>query len=213
MSTPFRMRWGGLAALLAGLLYWIGMPGAAEVFPLVPHVAGHALFALAGLFSLFGLLGLAAYASGRYGRLGALSLVVTWIGAALVCIGNGAEAILVIHESFSWTSQVYSLGLLVSVLGLILLGISAWRTQAIPRWSALVLILAPLAFLVIFIGALSILVATGNTSQSAAQSAPWLVATNFVVAAAFGLPWLAMGYTTRQALPADQSGRRTLAVK
>src|SRR5262245_27901404 len=163
------IRWSGVAGLIGGLLFVVGMPSAAEVLPIIPHVVGHWLFGLAALLSLICLIGLSTQDGVRANLLGKIGLAISGIGTLLIFIGNGAEAILQVHQSFSWTSQLYSLGLLGTIIGLILLGIAALRRKTLPRWLALSLVILPPSFFAAFVIVATILVTTGNTSQSAAD--------------------------------------------
>ena len=193
MSTAKLIRWSGMASILAGVLYWIGLPGAAEISPVVSHYPGHWLFGLAGLFTLLGLVGMSAYDAGRSGRLGKAGIVIGIIAGALVFIGNSAEAIIHSDSPNSWTSQVYGLGQFGIFIVPLLLGIATLRAKSLPRWSAWTFIVASstlIALLVIF----SITMSATDIDQTTFQTIPSLVALTYLSAIALGAPWLALGY-------------------
>ena len=61
MSPSNLVRWGGFAAMVAGVLYLVGYAGMAELLlPLVSKLGGHVVLGLAGLATLLTLVGVLA---------------------------------------------------------------------------------------------------------------------------------------------------------
>ncbi len=191
MSRTNRIRWDGPAAILAGLLYAAGLPGSNEVLPGVSHVAGHILFAGAGLFSLVALQGFAARDTACSVRLGLTGFWVASISALLILGGNSAEAIW--EHQFELASTATMLGMLGAIVGLVLIGIAAGRTRALPGWSALTLIIAPVIYFLLFVGGMAFFLSGDNPPTTAAGNAS-LTALLYVLAVVLAIPWVAMGY-------------------
>lgn len=190
MSATNRIRWDGPAAILAGLLYVTGLPGSNEVLPGVSHVAGHILFAGAGLFSLVALAGFAARDTVCSVRLGLTGLWVASISTLLILGGNIAEAVW--EHQFELASAATMLGTLGAIVGLIVMGIAARRTRALPDWSAFTLIIAPLIYFLIFVGGMAVFTTGGNPPITVVGNAP-LTVLLYVLAVVFAIPWVAMG--------------------
>ncbi len=71
MSPSNLVRWGGFAAMVAGLLYFVGYAGMAELMlPMMSNLGGHVVLGLAGLATLLALVGVLAKDAGRSARLG-----------------------------------------------------------------------------------------------------------------------------------------------
>lgn len=191
MSATNRVHWDGPAAVLAGLLYALGVPGSNEILPGVSHVAGHILFAGAGLFSLVALQGFAARDTACSVRLGLTGFWVASISALSILGGNSAEAIW--EHQFEITSTVTMLGMLGAIVGVALIGVASRRTRALPGWSALALIIAPVIFLLIFVGGMAVFMSGDNLPPAAVGNAP-LTALLYVLAVLSAVPWLALGY-------------------
>ncbi len=71
MGSSTLIRWAGLAAIVAGLLYFIGYAGMAELLrPMMSNLGGHVVLGLAGLATLLALVGVLGQDAGRSIRLG-----------------------------------------------------------------------------------------------------------------------------------------------
>ncbi len=76
MRTKFAVsstliRWGGFAAMVAGLMYFVGYAGMAELLvPTMSNLGGHVVLGLAGLATLLALVGVLGQDAGRSIRLG-----------------------------------------------------------------------------------------------------------------------------------------------
>jgi hypothetical protein len=187
-----RIRWYGLPAILAGVLYVVGLPGSNEVFPGISHVAGHILLAGAGLCSLLGLEGVCRRDDGRLGRVGRLGINLGQFAAFVLFAANTVEAIWE-HRFVDLTGAGSMLGLLGLIAGLVLLGIGARRTRALPDWSALTLIIASVIFFGTFVGGMAVLASGDNPPTTAVGNAP-LTALLYVLAVVLAIPWMAIGY-------------------
>ncbi len=195
MSSSNLSRAGGVAAMLGGVLWIVAaiitafkprgciglecdvgaMRDSSDVAPLL---------LLALLLSAMGLAGMVIRArnTGRLDRWGQTSVVLCAAGAALLVLGM---VLSVISEVF-WV--LAPLGGLALVVGLALVGITALRTGALPRWAAVLLVIGSLGML-------------GFNDQNA----------QVLMAIPFGIGWVAVGY----ALWSDRSSpvRRTAPVR
>jgi hypothetical protein len=171
MASLGLIRWGGLAAMLDGIL-WIADDLGGRLSPdpddwdcnssydLVTNAIDSAAF----LVLLVALVGLHARQRERYGPLGTAGFFAAFAGAAMVGVANPAEhclglAILGIF--------VYLPGVLLLSIGVLLLGIATVMAGVLPRWCGVALIVGMLAM---FLGA---------------EDGGMIV---------FGLAWLLLGY-------------------
>jgi hypothetical protein len=175
--TPSLVRWGALAALASGLLWIVGgllnlaypqdPPGALGHFL---NYLGTALFSAAYLGMLGGLVGLHARQVQSYGRLGTAGFFLAFVGAALAFVGQAQSAIFAQDGTLGWLfgdpGYGFMVGILLTSLGLVLLGVGTLRAGVLPRWCGFGLI------------ALVVFLALGAFG-------------GFVVV---GLIWLALGY-------------------
>jgi hypothetical protein len=191
MSNSNRFRWDGLAAILAAVLFALGLPGSNEILPGVSHVAGHILFAAAGLCALVALQGFAARDTACSVRVGLIGFYVAGISSLLVLGGNIAEAVW--EYQYEAATLVSMLGMLGTIVGMVLIGIASRRTRALPGWSALTLIIAPVTVFVIFVLGIAIFLSGENPPTTPVGNAP-LIAFNYVLTVVYAVPWVAMGY-------------------
>ena len=178
MKTANLIRWGALAALASGAL-WIAGGLLHLAYPQDPPGAlgyylnylGTAVFSAAYLGMLGGLVGLHARQVESYGRLGRAGFLLAFVGAALAFVGQATSGIFPENGTLGWLFSDpgfgFMVGILLTSLGLVLMGIATMRAGVLPRWCGFGLIA-----LVVF----SALGAYGG----------------FVVV---GLIWLALGYT------------------
>ena len=99
MSSPtLVIRLGGLAGILAGLLYFVGYAGMAELLlPAMSNLGGHVVLGLAGMATLPAFVGVLARNTGRGARLGAVGYTLSFIGAAVFSVGNLAEGVFAVE--------------------------------------------------------------------------------------------------------------------
>ena len=180
MKTATLIRWGALAALVSGALWIVGgllhlaypqdPPGMLGYFL---NYLGTAVFSAAYLGMLGGLVGLHARQMDSYGRLGRAGFLLAFAGALLAFVGQATSGIFPQNGTLGWLFSDpgfgFQAGILLTSLGLLLMGIATLRAGVLPRWCGFGLI-----NLVIFL-------ALG-------------VYGGFVVA---GLIWLALGYALR----------------
>lgn len=167
MSSSDLIRWGGLAAMVGGLLYILAelldiynfVLLGEEEFSAVAATASFAietwLFLLGTLLVLFGLFGLYARHSEAAGTLGLAGFLVAFLGTALV-VGNFWDQAFIVPILVDTAPELLDagppLGIILSfgifALGWLLFGVAALRARVYPRWAALLLIVgAVLSFL------------------------------------------------------------------
>ncbi|MDP8948308.1 MAG: hypothetical protein M3N09_09470 [Actinomycetota bacterium] len=154
MSNPRRtgmdlVRWGGLAAVLAG-----GAWAASGIvhFALVYPEAGagplgstamyliESAHAVAEAGMLGALLGLRARQAPRYGRLGKAGFIVAFLGTALLCAITVIAIITKDALGETVLSSVFVSGLLGWLVGFPLLGIATLWANVLPRWCGVLLL-------------------------------------------------------------------------
>jgi len=149
MASSDLVRWGGLAAIVAGVAWAVsGIVHFAMVYPEAGTgptgsisdylIEGAHAVAEAGM--LGALLGLRARQAPRYGWLGAVGFALAFLGSALLCaitviamITKGAlgEAVL---------GTIFISGVLGWLVGFPLLGIGTLWARVLPRWCGVLLI-------------------------------------------------------------------------
>jgi hypothetical protein len=177
MKTANLIRWGALAAFASGALWIAGgilhlvypqdLPG---MLGYVLNYLGTAVFSAAYLGMLGGLVGLHAHQMDCYGKLGRAGFLLAFVGAALAFVGQATSGIFPQNGTLGWLFSDpgfgFQAGILLTSLGLVLMGIATLRAGVLPRWCGFGLV------------ALVIFLALGAYG-------------GFVVA---GLIWLALGY-------------------
>ena len=177
MTSLNLVRWGGIAAVVAGLV-WIVLvlfsPRDASDILFFSGSSGKVIFIVALLSQVMGIAGLYVLQRGRHGRFGAVGALVAFVGFAIelifvvvVSLGGGegggmVRLVLVL---------LLALGVIVSFVGLAFLGIAILRIRTLPGWFGVLLIggLPAAVILAIILGAL----------------ASWI---------AYGIFWLLVGY-------------------
>jgi len=172
------IRWGGAAAMLGGILWivsaiitaakprgCIGLECDVSAMRDSSDVTPFLLLAL--LLTAVGLAGVATRAqnTGRFGRLAQAGVALYVVGFALFVLGTVLNAI---SEVFWLLMLPAGLALIV---GLVLTGFAVFRTEVLPRWVAVLLIIGSLAML-------------GFNDQTA----------EVLMAIPFGVAWVAVGY-------------------
>ncbi len=174
MSSSDLIRWGGMAAMLSGVLFVvIFLIGLVIPEPLpgsFSDILTSVLFIVALLLLLVGLTGFHALQKGNYGRIGRVGFY-TVIVAALVQIL--AQVVLVLGSTA--LEDLDLLGLLGVMVGFVLYGAATLQARVLPRWCG-----------VGFIVGLPVWVAVSVVLGGFGGSLGGIL---------FGLLWLALGYT------------------
>jgi hypothetical protein len=141
MTSSNPLRWGGLAALIGGVLYALTgimslFAPQEEVFDSFTDYFIEVLFVLALVGTLMAIAGLHVLQRERYGRLGAASSLTAFIGHALLLVAAAATT-LAGREALD---MVFFLGSLAALVGLVLLGATTLRARVLPWWCGVVLI-------------------------------------------------------------------------
>ena len=180
MKTLNLVRWGALAAMASGAL-WVSGGLLQLAFPQDPpgmlgyylNFLGTALFSAAYLGMLGGLVGLHVRQAGSYERLGGAGFLLASAGAALAFVGQATSAIFPQNGALGWLfadpGYGFMVGILLTSLGLVLMGVATMRAGVLPRWCGFGLV------------AMVVFLALGAYG-------------GFVVV---GLIWLALGYALR----------------
>jgi hypothetical protein len=138
------VRWGGVAGVAAAvMLVLVGIlilvaPHQRGVFESFSDYLIEVILVVTFVGTLVTIVGLHVLhtGSGRYGRLGAASALITFLGYALIIVVTAASALAggqVLH-------YVRVTGGLAVLIGLVLLGVMILRTQLLPWWCGVLLI-------------------------------------------------------------------------
>jgi hypothetical protein len=177
------IRWGGIAAMLGGVLWVVWSLLVRVSFEAAGGPFSDALLLLAALLTLAGLVGLHALQGVNYGSIGRAGFYTAAVGllaqalAALVML-MGSEAVIL-----QWL--VAPFGSLTVLVGLVLYGAATLQARVLAPWYGLVLIVVPpIAFYMnskVFYGSLAL----------------------------FGVLWVAVEYVLRswRDTPSEQSSR------
>ena len=141
MTPSNLLRWGGLAALIGGVLYAVTgimslFAPQEEVFNSFTDYLIEVLFVLALLGTLLAIAGLHVLHRERYGRLGAAGSLTAFVGHALLLVAAIATT-LAGREALD---MVFFLGSLAALVGLVLLGATTLRARVLPWWCGALLI-------------------------------------------------------------------------
>ena len=136
MPSSDLTRWGGLAAMLAGVAFILDI-----LFVLTMPEADwtNAVYIVAVLLMVVGLLGLHALQKDNYGRIGRggfWTVVVASLAQVL-----GLIVFLLGSEALIWL--VFPVGFVAVPVGLILYGAATLQARVLPRWYGLGLIIVP----------------------------------------------------------------------
>ena len=155
MASPNLIRWGGLAALLAGVFFIVE----AAAIPFVEdlHWAFHTLDSPAHAFLAVGLVGLYLWQTrqGRFGWLGTVGFIL--IVAASVVIALGGLVIVFVDGVLRAKAEVlndivHPLEYLV-LIGAVLFSMATMRVNTLPSGGALLIIIGALGFFgIAFVG-------------------------------------------------------------
>lgn len=144
MAASSLIRLGGLAAILAGLLCFVGYVGMAELLPpMMSNLGGHVVLGSAGLMTLLALVGVLSRDAGRSARLGAAGYVLSISGVTVFSAGNLAEGV----GQAELGAVLFGAGLMVLTVGVGQLGFGVWRARVLPAWAVWPLIFGWVCFL------------------------------------------------------------------
>ncbi len=134
----------GLAGIVAGLLYFVGYAGMAELLlPVMSNLGGHVVLGLAGVATLPALVGVLTRDAGRSGRLGMAGYVLSFVGVAVFSVGNLAEGIFAMEVGV----VLFGVGLIILTVGVVVLGFGVRRAKVLPAWTVWPLVVGWMAFL------------------------------------------------------------------
>ena len=141
MTSSNLLRWGGLAALIGGVLYVLTgimslLAPQEEVFDSFTDYFIEVLFILALVGTLMAIAGVHVLQRGRYGRLGAAGSLTAFVGHALLLVAAAATTI----AGREALDMVFFLGSLAALVGLVLLGATTLRARVLPWWCGVLLI-------------------------------------------------------------------------
>jgi hypothetical protein len=171
------IRWGGFAAMVAGLLYFVGYAGMAELLrPMMSNLGGHVVLGLAGLANLFSLVGVLARDAGRSARLGRAGYALSFVGAAVFSVGNLAEGLFMMEFGV----VLFRVGLMILTVGVVVLGLGLRRAKVLPAWAVWPLVVGWAAFLPV-------------ANSPAVFGFDFFVA-SLLGAGVLGVGWVAVGY-------------------
>ena len=167
MSSSGLIRWGGLAAMVGGVLYVLAelldiynfVLQGEEEFSAVAATASYAtetwLFLLGHVLVLFGLFGLYVRQSEATGPLLRVGFLVAFLGTSLGVGASWADTFVVPILADAAPELLdagpplgYFLSMSIFAIGWVLFGVAVLRARVYPRWAALLLIVgAVLSFL------------------------------------------------------------------
>ncbi len=119
------IRWGGLAAVLAGILR-----GIASFTPTTTSVGLQIFYFAIDVLLLLGVIGVYAFQKQETGRWGFFGFVLALIGAGLL-IG---------HDVVSAVAFLYPVAAFLFAVGISVLAIRSWAANTLPRWASALLI-------------------------------------------------------------------------
>jgi hypothetical protein len=135
VSSPDLIRWGGLAAMLAGVVWIANSLLALTVANTEEDQWLDILFIVAVLLTLAGLLGLHALQKENYGRIGRAGFYLVVISSLVQIVG--LVALLAGSQVLDWLILIGNLGVLV---GFVLYGAATMQARVLPRWCGVGLI-------------------------------------------------------------------------
>ena len=130
---------GGIAGVVAGLAYIVRaviefiQPQLYVAFVGISDYANVTVFAIALVATIFWLIAFHSFAQNRYGSGGTVGFWLTVIGTSLLAI----RAIASLYAGKWILDVVGNVGVPLSLIGFLTLGIIAWRGKVLPVWGAL----------------------------------------------------------------------------
>jgi hypothetical protein len=184
MSSSGLIRWGGLAAMVAGLAFILdilaGLGFTSDnlfTFRMLYADWTNAVYIVAVLLMVVGLLGLHTLQKDNYGRIGRGGFWTVVVASLAQVLG----LILFLLDTFALLGLVFPVGVLAIPVGLILYGVATLQAKVLPRWCGLGLIIIP----------------------------PITLVSGYYGGILFGVLWLALGYVlwTWRGTAAEQPSR------
>ena len=136
------IRWGGLAGLVAGVMFVLAgililiTPPQGAVFNSFGDYLSEVILVVAFALTLVAITGLHALQSGRYRRLGATGSLITFMGYTLI-VAVTAVSVLAGGQALYLVRLV---GAAAVLIGSALLGATTLRAQILPWWCGVLLI-------------------------------------------------------------------------
>lgn len=195
-------RWGGLTAMVGGVLFAalfaVGVLVESKIIGGVffeSHWGYHSLDAPVNVLLAASVLGLYRWQKDDVGRLGTGGFYLAFGGFALTALGGlaimGIELAVGEGVTPGWLDSVtHMLAMLLSIVGSVIFGAATFRAKVLPRGGALLFVVGPLLFLGIIFGGVE----------------GWPI---MLPAVLFGGAWVWLGYTLRSEVyePANQTVR------
>jgi hypothetical protein len=174
MSPLPLVRWGGLAAMLAGVAFMVLVliPKARDGSPF--YIFGSVLlFVTVWLLLLVALAGFHALQKEHYGRIGRAGFYTVIVGASAMIV---IQLLTWVGVTLGITALVFPdpVGLLIVMVGLVLYGVATLQARVLPRWCGVGLIVGVPA-----------LIGISVVSEEYGEMLGGIL---------FGLLWLALGY-------------------
>ncbi|MBL8062077.1 MAG: hypothetical protein JNK32_03590 [Anaerolineales bacterium] len=135
------IRNGGIAGIVAGLGYIVQaimglIKPQTEVFSGTSDYILEVVFIVALAATIAALMGLHTFAQSRYGKAGMVGFWLAIIGTGLITI----SAMATLFAGQNSLGPVFLGGMLLSLIGYIVLGITTLRSKSLPLWGGLALI-------------------------------------------------------------------------
>jgi hypothetical protein len=127
--SPNLIRWGGLAAVLAGVLRVI-----TSFMPTIASVALQIVYFTIDALLLVGIIGLYGFQKQETGRWG-------FFGFMLALLGTG---LLLGHDVVSAGALLYPLAAVLFAVGISILAMCSWAANTLPRWASAFLVISTL---------------------------------------------------------------------
>lgn len=149
MSYSELIRWGGLAAMLAGVAWASsGIFHFALVYPAegtgpmdeLPAYLIEFAHAIAEAAMLVALLGLRARQAPAYGSLGKVGFVLAFLGSAILAVITVFTTVTQGAGGETFLTLIFVSGVLGWFVGFPLLGIATLRAKVLPRWCGVLLL-------------------------------------------------------------------------
>ena len=134
MSSSDLIRWGGLAAVLGGVM-WVAMGLLAIITVNSEARYMDALFIVTLLLVLGGMVGLHALQKENYERIGRAGFYLVIVGSLAMALS--LVVLLAGSEALEWLAALGSFGLLI---GFVLYGAASLQAKVLPRWCGVGLI-------------------------------------------------------------------------
>jgi hypothetical protein len=136
MSSSDLIRWGGAAAMLAGVAFILDI---LFVFIMPEADWTNAVYIVAALLMVVGMVGLHALQKDNYGRTGRGGFWTVVVASLAQVVG--LMVFLLGSEALIWL--VFPVGFVAVPVGLIIYGVATLQAKVLPRWCGLGLIIIP----------------------------------------------------------------------